>query len=360
MKGLTCHSLRCRRPSGGRTPGEDSACRQAGPDRPAWCRRASRPARGRQDGAAIITALLVVTLAAMLVTALFYRENVAIRSVENRAAIAQVRWVERAVIDWARVVLAADLRVPATASVDSLVEIWAQPIPEVRLDETATGGMAITGSSRDAFLAGQVIDAQSRFNLTSLYSSTLSQDRMLANLETFKALLGFLSLPEGLAQTVAMRVAQSTPQLDADGQLIPAMRPPLMRLNDLLDIQGVSPETLQILAPHVVILPEPTVVNLNTASAEVLAAATRVDLGRGQRAVRQRESRPFESVSIGLGVIGGEKDALVTPLVDVKTSYFIVAGYIRYDRVESYSETLLHRESSTRGPSVKVIWQQRN
>ena len=54
------------------------------------------PAVRRQAGAAIVTALLVVTLAAVIVSALFYRESVAVRSIENRLAISQTRWVERA------------------------------------------------------------------------------------------------------------------------------------------------------------------------------------------------------------------------------------------------------------------------
>ena len=58
-----------------------------------------------QRGAAIVTALLVVALATVIVSSLFYRESVAIRSIENRATLAQTRWIERAVIDWAKVIL---------------------------------------------------------------------------------------------------------------------------------------------------------------------------------------------------------------------------------------------------------------
>ena len=55
---------------------------------------ARRSLNGRmhaQHGAAIVTALLVVALASVIVTTLFYRESVAIRSIENRATLSQTR-----------------------------------------------------------------------------------------------------------------------------------------------------------------------------------------------------------------------------------------------------------------------------
>ncbi|MEK9719796.1 MAG: type II secretion system minor pseudopilin GspK, partial [Quisquiliibacterium sp.] len=66
--------------------------------------------RRNQEGAAIVTALLIVTLATTVVAGLFVRENVTLRSAENRQALAQSRWIERAAIDWARVILRADAR----------------------------------------------------------------------------------------------------------------------------------------------------------------------------------------------------------------------------------------------------------
>ena len=99
---------------------------------------------------------------------------------------------------------------------------------------------------------------------------------------------------------------------------------------------------------------------MNTTTAEVMAAVTGLDPGQTKRAVRLRETRPYSSVDIALDTIGGKKDPEVRGLVEVRTAYFIVGGYIRSDRVESYSETLLHRTGSAQAPSVKVIWQQRN
>ena len=114
---------------------------------------------GVQHGAAIVTALLVVTLASVIVSALFYRESVAVRSIENRLALSQTRWVERAALDWAKVILRSDMN-----SWDHVTDVWGTPVVETQLDETVTGGAKIGDSARNAFLAGSVTDARQLFD----------------------------------------------------------------------------------------------------------------------------------------------------------------------------------------------------
>ena len=308
----------------------------------------------RQRGAAIITALLVVTLAAVLVSALFYQMNVSIRSIENRASLAQTRWVERAAIDWARVVLASDLR---TTVGDHPIEVWAQPIPETRLDATVTGGQSITDDSRDAFLAGQIVDAQARFNLNNLVDATGKADNLQR--AAFRRLLVNLGLPEQLESALVVRLMNARPTV-VDKRVIPATLPPLMRLTDLADIPGVDGSALQKLQPHAIVLPQPSKVNLHTASAEVIAAMLDIQLGQAKRFVRNRETKPYGSVELAIDAAGGQKSPEIIQLVDISTNWFIIGGLIRYDRIESLTETLLHRTGSSSSQSVKVVWQHRN
>src|SRR5690606_21263801 len=96
---------------------------------------------------------------------LFWRESVTVRSVENRLALAQIRWIESAVLDWAEVVLRVDQG--STGPVDHLGEIWALPVAETRFDETITGGARLDEDS-NALIAGQMFDGQARLNLNNL------------------------------------------------------------------------------------------------------------------------------------------------------------------------------------------------
>ncbi|MDO4232084.1 MAG: type II secretion system minor pseudopilin GspK [Lautropia sp.] len=362
-----------------------------------------------QRGAAIVTALLVVALATVVVSALFYRESVAVRSIENRATLAQTRWIERAVIDWAKVILRN-----SRAAYDWSGSIWATPVVETQLDETVTGGAQIGDSSRQAMMAGKIHDAQARFNVNALVSTSIlpggagnagggdgsgrdgttggsnignsgdsgngAQDGgdtqggssgvqvSQKHLKALKQLMQVLSLPENLADQILQRVrraAMSKARSNRGSGGGENWVMPLLRFDDLRDLPGFNDDVMLKLEPHLTVLPEDaTTVNLNTASAEVLEAVAPNWSPASIRAfVANRDVRPAESLqSSALGMAGsssgvGGNTTLDSTLVNVKSAYFIADGIIRYDRVESHTQTLLRRQESG---AVQVIWQHRN
>jgi general secretion pathway protein K len=312
--------------------------------------RAARPgpSGGREAGAAVVTALLIVTLATTVVAGLYVRENVTVRSVENRLALSQTRWIERAALDWAKVILRADAR---GGLVDHLGEPWAVPVAETKLDETVTAGAKISDSSRPAMLAGQIIDAQSRLNLTSLAQAG---QPVQAQVVAFRKLLGLIDLPESLAESVAARVARSQPRM-VDGKPVAAVELPLIRLSDLMAMPGFDAPAIERLAPFAIVLPIPTLVNVNTAPAEVIAAMVEgLDLAGARRFVAKRERTFFRSLAEASALLEGQP-VLPQGAMSVGSGYFIVRGVVRFDRVEATTETLLARNNDR----VEIVWQQR-
>jgi len=69
--------------------------------------RAGRGER-REAGAAIISALLVVSLAAILVAGILWRQQVQIRRIENQRLLAQAQWVALGAFDWTRLILRSE------------------------------------------------------------------------------------------------------------------------------------------------------------------------------------------------------------------------------------------------------------
>ncbi|RPH43190.1 MAG: general secretion pathway protein GspK [Burkholderiales bacterium] len=315
--------------------------------------RASVRPPGRQRGAAIITAMLVVTLAAVVVSGLFWREHVAVRSVENRLALAQARWIERAALDWAKVILRADAR--STGAVDHLGEAWAVPVLDTRMDETVTAGAKLDeGSKRTAMLAGQIYDAQARFNITALVDGRGAPSA--PNVKALRRLLSLLGKPESAADPIVARVVQSAESIAPDGKVTPASRPPLTRLADLLDVPNLDPSVVAVLEAHAIVLPSnATRININTAGPEVLAAGIEgLDVAGARRYVSTRERTPATDLAIAATRFGGNV-TLDPALLSVGSTFFLVSGVIRYDRVESQTETLLQRKNN----DVEVIWQLR-
>lgn len=318
-------------------------------------RRAERDRFGRGEaGAAIVTALLVVTLASVIVSALFYRESVAVRSIENRLALSQTRWVERAALDWAKVILRTD-----PSQYDHGTDVWATPVVETQLDETVTGGAKIGDRSRNAFLAGNVTDAQARFNVNTLVGDNgLPSAPHLAAMTKLMSLLG---LPESLVQQVLARIIKSRPTT-LDSQTIPAAEIRLIQFGDLRDIPGFDDAVMQTLQPFVTVLPVETTVNLNTAPAEVIAAMIPdATLSMAKSFIAQRERLPLTTLSAVRQRMGLDSAAVVNQtLLSVNTRFFLVYGMIRYDRVESQTETLIRRDSSGPRGVIQVVWQHRN
>jgi general secretion pathway protein K len=308
----------------------------------------------RQAGAAVITAMLVVALAATVVATLFVRENVAMRSIENRLALSQTRWIERAAVDWAKVILRSDA---AAGSVDHLGEPWAVPVAETRLDETVTAGARIGDQRRPATLSGQLVDAQSRLNLAALVQSGQPS---AAHLAAARRLFVLLDLPESLADAVAQRLARAQPR-NVDGRSLPAEQLPLIRLAELVSVAGFDPGIIERIEPFMTIVPQlpeappATQINLNTAPAEVLAAVVpELDLAGARRFVERRRDTFFRNLDDAAQRIDG-RPVLPPALLGVGSSYFVLRGVIRFDRVEVASETLLSRSSGR----IDIVWQQR-
>jgi general secretion pathway protein K len=307
----------------------------------------------QQSGVAIITVMLIVMLATAIVSSLFYRETIAIRTIENRLTLQQTRWVERAVLDWSRVILRADAQNPQTAATDNLQEIWAVPVADTVLDETVTAGATIKSDRNSARLSGGMTDGQGKFNLNNLVAENGTQNP--AAYKAFEKLLQLTGQPMMLAQTLLARQLTSVSTTLGD-KVIAASTPALLTVDDLSTVKGFDANVIRTLDPFVVFLPKQTTLNINTASAETLAALIpEFDLAGARRFVSQRERTVYSSLASAATAIGGGI-TLAPTLLDVKTSFFLVRGTIKFDRVEASTETLLHRLSARQ---VDVVWQRR-
>lgn len=319
-------------------------------------------ANRRQRGVAIISVMLIIALATLVVGGLFWREHVTIRSVENRLALAQLRWIEAAVLDWAAVVLQVDRN--STGSVDHVSEVWATPIEETVLDETVTGGARLDDPGNEPRLAGQMFDAQARLNLNDLVIGGVPSGEYR---QAFERLLGLLGRPQSLAGALQARLQQAYPR-PVEGVVAPASSLPLVRLADLRTVPGFDQATIDAIEPFVVFLPkrmpgsrgpalvENTRVNVNTAPAEVLAACIPdIDLQSARRFVEGVRQRTFfASLEVARSRFDGSP-AMSPGVLTVGSSFFLVRGMVRFGRVESNSEALLYRA----GSHVELVWQHR-
>jgi general secretion pathway protein K len=312
--------------------------------------------RGRQRGAAIVTALLIVALATTIVSALFARQSATVRTIENRLAITQARWIERAAIDWARVILRQDAR---SSSTDHLGEPWAVPVADTRVNASVGAGGALDSGATPATLSGQILDMQGRFNLANVVPGGRVDPVEAAALATLLTLVG---QPSSLAEPLIARLVAATPVVKETagvGSVNPS-RPtafPIRRAADLLTVPGFDAVAVAALEPLIVMLPRAAPLNINTASAEVIAARTSgMELSQARAFVAARERIPFRDLTDANQAYEPQAQIFKAERWGVTSAWFLVRGAVRYDRIESRSDTLLERKGRE---LVELVWQDR-
>jgi general secretion pathway protein K len=340
----------------------------------------------RQRGVAVVTALLLTTLAVSIVASLFWQQQVQVRAIENQRLQLQKQWILRGALDWARLILREDARYSTT---DSLDEPWAVPLSETRLDQYVENGRADSEAS-DAALSGQIVDAQSLFNLNNMVANgNIDQDEVLA----FGRLLSLLRIDPQLAQAAAEMIAAATPRSAATTAQAPpgagttgttattgtttnpsttpttgatvvdvggSRQMPFSQVEDLLAVPGFTPEMLEKLRNLVIFLPGTTNLNINTAPAEVLAAKLeKISPSDANVIVAARKTAAFRSTADlalrlpGIPTIGSTKR------IGVASDYFLVNGRVRLSRASLQIQALIHRAGST-SPTTSLVWTREN
>lgn len=329
----------------------------------------------RQQGVAVITALLLTTLAVTIVASLFWQQQVQVRSIENQRTQLQKQWILRGAIDWARLILRSDVN-----QVDYAGDPWAIPLAEVRLDDFVENGKQDADAS-SATLSGFIVDAQSRFNLNTLIRGGSTSP---ADLEAFTRLLGNLRIESAaqLAEATAAyltsarmpvpiqplaAVQANAPASSTQTTASPATTPRMMALvqvDDLLAINGFTSETVNRLKDYVTVLPSgDNSINVNTASAEVISAIVPgLSLSDAAAVVASRDRAYFKDRADFLNRLPSSVTSVPAArnigAIDVKTQYFLVNGKVKLNNAVLESQSLVNRPVI--GGQVKVIWTREN
>jgi general secretion pathway protein K len=308
----------------------------------------------RQRGVAVITALLLTTLAITVVASLFWQQQVQVRSIENQRLQLQKQWILRGALDWARLILREDAKF---STVDSLDEPWAVPLSETRLDQYVEEGRS--SDAGDAALSGSIIDAQSRFNLANLAPNG---GIISANVDAFARLLSALQLDPGLAPKAAemMRASSAAAALAGSKQVggsqqgsEPASQElPFTQVEDLLAVPGFTTDGLERLRPFVAVLPRPTPVNINTAPPEVIAAAGGISQADAASLVASRQSSRIRDMADANSRVPNIAGKTAPNAFAVATNFFFVNGHVRMSRAGLDVQALIERN----GAKTNVVW----
>ena len=305
-------------------------------------RRPPSRAAQRQRGAALLTAMIIVTLVATLASAMIWQQWRAVQIEAAERSRAQSAWILDGALDWARLILREDAR---TGGADHLGEPWAVPLAEARLSTFLAADRDRTDDAPEAFLAGSIVDAQGRYNLRNLLDG---QNRVVpVELETLRRLCESLQIDPGVADRIAgglaAALAAPTTGPPGSGAILP-------RDERQLGWLGVDPDTVQRLLPYVALLPGATPLNLNTAPREVIAAVVPgLDLASAERLVQARQRNPLRNVGEAQVLLPAGLPPLNTQRVGIASSHFEVRGRLRI------AERVLEERSLVQRRGIEVV-----
>ena len=279
------------------------------------------PAAAKQRGMAIISALLIAAVVAVLAGAMLTRQTVFTRSLEAEQLRIQGQWLLQGGLERSRQMLWDARQKDVLTRLD---QPWAR----------AQGGV----------FEGRIVDEQGKFNLRNLVNR---QQVDTEQLQSFERLCRLIGVDPAVSRRISQRVIASYEP--------PAKYPMLRSLDDLSGIEGLDPIVLQRMQAYISVLPGPTWVNGNTASAEVLSAVVpQLSLSQAHGLVAERDGGQW-FINRGdfvnrLRLPHIEVDSVQ---VGITSEWFRLQGQARREQRRVTIDALLHRPED-REP--RVIW----
>jgi len=314
--------------------------------------------RRQQAGAALLLAMLIVTLVATLAAGMVWQQWKGIEVEMAERARSQASWLIEGATDWARLILRTDAQDRERPNVDTLNEPWNTPLKDVKLSDFLAADKNNTADTGlEAFLSGQITDAQSHYNLRNLVND--EDEESTKELATLRRLCEALGIPPEAANRISdgMKGADlAEDQLDDEEAVAPGSPLPPQRVQQLTWF-GLDNDAVRRLAPYVIILPAPTPVNLMTAPPEVLSAVLELDRGSAERFAQKRLGLDVRSISDLKPLLPERVQAQLdeSTRVSIGSNHFEIVGELRYENFLLRELTLVMR----RGLEVIVLRRER-
>ncbi|MGI9284644.1 MAG: type II secretion system minor pseudopilin GspK [Pseudomonadales bacterium] len=298
----------------------------------------------RQAGIALISVLLVFALASLLIGHLVTAAARDLQRSTNYQGARQAFWYALGGETLGRQILHADFQqdiVAGNPPSDGLIDNWAQPLEEFEIEQGA--------------LRLQINDLQARFNLNNL----IDQQGVASATERqqFDRLLQALNVPINLAAVIVdwLDVDEVNSSGSKEDDVYLERTPSFLSANtamadvsELRQLNGMTDEYYELLAPYLTALPKSTKanakltsVNINTVSEQVFSSfANNISLSRAQSELADRKTRKYT-----------DQNPFSTSLftadstnISYTSEYFEILVAANFDKRWSYLRSVVHRD----------------
>ena len=337
-----------------------------------------------QNGVALITALIITTIAVSLAATVIYRQQIQIRLSSNIAHLEQAYLYANGIEDWAGTILKKSF--DDHKDYDSLEDDW------------ATGGKLISLPIDGGVMNGQLFDLQGRINLNSLARPVPPPVKLtnpdgtiinpppiqkpdIAKITRYRLLNIIQEIdpdsemgpPQNFAQVVKDWIdkdqinGNKKPEGESSGSgaespYYQSLEPAYFSANTLMVspteirlLKDMKKEVYTKLLPLVSTLPiqDKTPININTAGEEVLRSLG-FDPGAAQDIIQERKINPFKKIdsSFLTNIMNQQGQNIEKKDLDVKSSYFLLKGSVSINNARVFIYSVLKRDKKNGKVSV--------
>lgn len=332
----------------------------------------------KQRGAALLIALVIMSIAMGIAVNIMFRQQLHTRLAVNIGNLEQIYPYATGLEDWARTILNRDAE--DSPDTDDLTEPWATEIPPIPIP----GGT----------MTGRLFDLQAKLNLNNLYpperpieenpdeapgaaggeERTAEEQRIIedqnryiiAKLRT-ETLLKTIDPDETLGPAINFADVvtdwidsdSNTTEAGAESDYYQTLDPPyntadsfLVNETELRLLKDIDKDAYELLRPHVTMLPEYTPVNVNTASLEVFQALG-FTAEAAENIISVRDEDPFQGMDdfmdLAVVQVATEETEDTPPEVypqhlSATTNYFLLQGEVNIGTARLYINSVMHRK----------------
>ncbi|GMR00908.1 MAG: type II secretion system minor pseudopilin GspK [Gammaproteobacteria bacterium] len=294
-----------------------------------------------QQGVAIITALLIVTIAATVSITISTRLQLDVRRTGNLIAQDQAQFYLLAAEEWSQRILRQDKK---DSTSDSLDESWAIQLPPLPVD----GGS----------IQGTLTDLHACINVNSLVEGGAVDAITKARLSQLFRNLGVKNdLTQAITDWIDRDLETTNPNGAEDGYYLNLQTPyrtantPLHSISELRLIKGFeNSKTYALVKPYLcayIINGDEIAINVNTASAEVLQSlSAKMTKSLAADIIEQRKNKPFNDLKeftkfAKLGTIIKDTTKLST-----SSDYFLLRTQAIIGQANKVMYSVIYRDES--------------
>ena len=293
----------------------------------------------KNDGIALISALILIAIATSITTFIFKNQQSKINEINLQRINLQATQIYEGAVDWIKLILDEDLKFSET---DTLDEPWTLKLEKIDI-KNFTEDISLQSEFSNAHINGYLIDAERIFNITNLILGDSKRKKFYK--KGFENLLNeFSDLEQSQIEKVLLNIEAFS--VNSDKFNFNAQK------EDLINISKIDSTNFAKINQLIIFLPVTSKNNINTMDQLMIKNLCSIDEPDVEQIIRARIVSPFKNKSDLSKRVNSIQGNDCVNFLKVSSNYFIVHGLVKIDKVIFNGSSLLDRTSG----KTRLLW----